>query len=84
MNLRPRAYESPALPLSYSAKVMSSTARRAQVDSTAGPDVPANLASFTCHLRAEHKAPSTIVTYAKAVTQLADSSAVPARSATPA
>ena len=36
----------------------------------AAPDVPANLASFSRHLRAENKAPSTIVTYSKAVTQL--------------
>ena len=51
--------------------VMSSTTRsRARVDSTAEPDDSANLASFGRHLRAENKAPSTIVTYAKAVTQL--------------
>lgn len=49
---------------------MSSTTRRTRSDSTAAPDVPANLASFSRHLRAENKAPSTIVTYAKAVTQL--------------
>ena len=46
------------------------TGGRAQVDSTAEPDVYANLASFSRHLRAETKAPSTIVTYSKAVTQL--------------
>lgn len=51
--------------------VMSSTTRsRARVDSTAEPDVSANLASFSRHLRAENKAPSTIVTYSKAVNQL--------------
>ena len=49
---------------------MSSTARRrAPSNSIADPDVLANLASFTRHLRAENKAPSTIVTYAKAVEQ---------------
>jgi site-specific recombinase XerD len=49
---------------------MSSTARsRASSNSIADPDVIANLASFTRHLRAENKAPSTIVTYAKAVEQ---------------
>ena len=51
--------------------VMSSTTRsRARVDSTAEPDDSANLAAFGRHLRAENKAPSTIVTYAKAVNQL--------------
>ena len=51
--------------------VMNSTTRgRARPDSTAEPDVSANLASFARHLRAENKAPSTIVTYAKAVSQL--------------
>jgi site-specific recombinase XerD len=50
---------------------MSSTTRgRARPDSTTEPDIPANLASFSRHLRAENKAPSTIVTYAKAVNQL--------------
>jgi site-specific recombinase XerD len=50
---------------------MSSTARRrAPSDSIAEPDLLANLASFVRHLRAENKAPSTIVTYAKAVEQL--------------
>lgn len=50
---------------------MSSTARsHAPSDSIADPDVLANLASFIRHLRAENKAPSTIVTYAKAVEQL--------------
>jgi site-specific recombinase XerD len=49
---------------------MSSSARgRARSDSIAEPDVLDNLASFTRHLRAENKAPSTIVTYAKAVEQ---------------
>ncbi len=49
---------------------MSSSARgRARPDSIAEPDVLNNLASFTRHLRAENKAPSTIVTYAKAVEQ---------------
>jgi site-specific recombinase XerD len=49
---------------------MNSTPRnRAPSDSIADPDVLANLASFTRHLRAENKAPSTIVTYAKAVEQ---------------
>lgn len=38
-------------------------------DSTAPPDVAANLASFARHLRAENKAPSTITTYSKAVVQ---------------
>ena len=46
------------------------TGGRARVDSTAEPDVYANLASFARHLRAENKAPSTIVTYSKAVNQL--------------
>src|SRR5712692_4792384 len=44
-------------------------------------DVRANLGSFTRHLRAENKAPSTIVTYGKAIEQLADyieASAMPA------
>jgi site-specific recombinase XerD len=50
---------------------MSSTARsRAPSNSIADSDVLANLASFTRHLRAENKAPSTIITYAKAVEQL--------------
>jgi len=49
---------------------MSSNAGgRARPDSIAEPDVLDNLASFTRHLRAENKAPSTIVTYAKAVEQ---------------
>ena len=49
---------------------MSSSARgRARPDSIAEPDVLDNLASFTRHLRAENKAPSTIVTYSKAVEQ---------------
>jgi site-specific recombinase XerD len=49
---------------------MSSSARgRARSDSIAEPDILDNLASFTRHLRAENKAPSTIVTYAKAVEQ---------------
>jgi site-specific recombinase XerD len=39
-------------------------------DSTAPPDIEANLASFNRHLRAENKAPSTITTYSKAVDQL--------------
>lgn len=39
-------------------------------DSSAPPDIGANLASFGRHLRAENKAPSTITTYAKAVEQL--------------
>jgi site-specific recombinase XerD len=47
----------------------STTSRRAQRDSTTEPDILANLASFTRHLRAENKAPSTIVTYSKAVEQ---------------
>ena len=38
-------------------------------DSTAPPDVEANLASFARHLRAENKAPSTVTTYSKAVVQ---------------
>ena len=49
---------------------MRSSARgRARPDSIAEPDILDNLASFTRHLRAENKAPSTIVTYAKAVEQ---------------
>jgi site-specific recombinase XerD len=40
-------------------------------ESTASGDLIANLASFGRHLRAENKAPSTVVTYAKAVEQLA-------------
>lgn len=49
---------------------MSSSARgRARPDSIAEPDILDNLASFTRHLRAENKAPSTIVTYSKAVEQ---------------
>lgn len=39
-------------------------------ESSAAPDIEANLASFRRHLRAENKSPSTVVTYAKAVTQL--------------
>ncbi len=39
-------------------------------DSSAAPDIAANLASFARHLRAENKAPSTITTYSKAVDQL--------------
>lgn len=39
-------------------------------DATAPPDIAANLASFSRHLRAENKAPATITTYAKAVEQL--------------
>ena len=42
------------------------------VESSAPPDVDANLASFARHLRAENKAPSTITTYSKAVVQLDD------------
>ncbi len=49
---------------------MSSTVRdRARPNVIAEPDLAANLASFVRHLRAENKAPSTIVTYAKAVEQ---------------
>ena len=49
---------------------MNSSARGwARSDSIAEPDILDNLASFTRHLRAENKAPSTIVTYAKAVEQ---------------
>lgn len=40
--------------------------------SVAVEDVSSNLASFSRHLRAENKAPSTITTYAKAVVQLRD------------
>ena len=47
----------------------SNTGGRARPDSTAEPDVLASLASFALHLRAENKAPSTIVTYSKAVEQ---------------
>ncbi len=47
----------------------SSAGGRARPDSIAEPDVLDNLASFTRHLRAENKAPSTIVTYSKAVEQ---------------
>jgi site-specific recombinase XerD len=51
--------------------VMSSTLRdRARPNVIAEPDLAANLASFVRHLRAENKAPSTIITYAKAVEQL--------------
>jgi site-specific recombinase XerD len=39
--------------------------------STGVGDLDANLASFRRHLRAENKAPSTVVTYAKAVEQFA-------------
>ena len=39
-------------------------------NSSAAPDISANLASFARHLRAENKAPSTITTYSKAVDQL--------------
>jgi hypothetical protein len=35
-------------------------------------DVGPNLDSFVPHLRAENKAPSTVVTYSKAINQLAD------------
>jgi integrase family protein with SAM-like domain len=50
--------------------VMSSSARgRARPDSIAEPDVLDNLASFTPPLRAENKAPSTIVAYSRAVEQ---------------
>jgi site-specific recombinase XerD len=59
---------------------MSSTARsRAPSNSIADSDVLANLASFTRHLRAENKAPSTIITYAKAVEQLGAFLAEPRR-----
>ncbi len=59
---------------------MASSARgRARDDSIAEPDVLANLASFTRHLRAENKAPSTIVTYAKAVEQFETFLAEPRR-----
>ena len=47
---------------------MSSSARsRARSDSIAEPDVLANLASSPARVRAVSNAPSTIVTYAKAV-----------------
>jgi integrase-like protein len=59
---------------------MSSNARgRARPDSIAEPDVLDNLASFTRHLRAENKAPSTIVTYSKAVEQFETFLAEPRR-----
>jgi hypothetical protein len=59
---------------------MSSSARgRARPDSIAEPDVLDNLASFTRHLRAENKAPSTIVTYSKAVEQFETFLAEPRR-----
>jgi site-specific recombinase XerC len=45
---------------------------QAPPDSSLAADVQANLASFSRHLRAENKAPSTVVTYAKAVQQLDD------------
>src|SRR5215212_11015870 len=43
---------------------------QARIDSTV-TDFEANLSSFRRHLRAENRAPSTLVTYAKAVDQLA-------------
>jgi len=59
---------------------MSTSARgRARPDSIAEPDVLDNLASFTRHLRAENKAPSTIVTYSKAVEQFETFLAEPRR-----
>lgn len=48
------------------------TSRISPADSSPSADVAANLASFSRHLRAENKAPSTITTYAKAVAQLDD------------
>lgn len=47
----------------------SSTRGRARADSTAEPDILANLTSFARHVRAKSRAPKTIVTYAKAVEQ---------------
>ena len=41
----------------------------APADSTGSGDILANLASFGRHLRAENKAPSTMLTYSKAVRQ---------------
>jgi site-specific recombinase XerD len=59
---------------------MSSSARgRARLDFIAEPDILDNLASFTRHLRAENKAPSTIVTYSKAVEQFESFLAEPRR-----
>ncbi len=59
---------------------MSSSARsRAQPDLIAQPDLVDNLGSFTRHLRAENKAPSTIATYSKAVEQFDGFLAEPGR-----
>src|SRR3990172_12924660 len=42
------------------------------VHSSPAAEISPNLASFERHLRAENKAPSTIVTYRKAIEQLDD------------
>jgi site-specific recombinase XerD len=57
----------------------STTAGQARSKVIPESDVAANLASFVRHLRAENKAPSTIVTYAKAVEQLDGFLAAPRR-----
>lgn len=45
---------------------------RAPAPDATASDLATNMASFARHLRAENKAPSTIVTYRRAVDQLAD------------
>ena len=57
------AYESPALPLSYSATA---------VDSSASCGIAPLRGSFLRHLHAENRSPSTRSTYAKAIDQLDD------------
>jgi len=57
----------------------STTAGQARAKVIPESDLQANLASFVRHLRAENKAPSTIVTYAKAVEQLDGFLAAPRR-----
>jgi site-specific recombinase XerD len=57
----------------------STTAGQARPKVIPESDLQANLASFVRHLRAENKAPSTIVTYAKAVEQLDGFLAAPRR-----
>ena len=57
----------------------STTAGQAPPKVIPESDVVAKLASFVRHLRAENKAPSTIVTYAKAVEQLDAFLAAPRR-----
>jgi site-specific recombinase XerD len=50
--------------------LLVTTAPAPAADPTAPSDIGFNLESFARHLRAENRAPSTIATYAKAVTQL--------------